>query len=168
MDMRTSYKEWLIHRTIEECNVILREVGEESVPELELKVKDLKTIAPELLQHYAKEVRIQQPYGGIRNPAMVLCNKIRHEFTNYDRIRDALTDAVRSGGVDECRALELRIALTHKVSGFVQAIINSMPCPLQVPNCRVEKDMLRQANSKYTAKEIDSIQAALVQRRCIK
>lgn len=167
MDMRTNYAEWLLNRTLLECNTqLLSEVGEDSVPELEMRVKDIKQIGNELLRHYQKEVNIQRPYGGIRNPPMVLCNKIRHEFTNYDHIRDALTDAVRSGGLDKCRELELRLVLVRKVKDFVDAMINTLPGEINVSVQRVNREQLRQANTRYTQREVGDISVAIGQFRC--
>jgi hypothetical protein len=166
MDMRLNYAEWVIHRSLEDFNTLLREVGEESIPELQLRVKDLGSMGAELLKHYQKEVRIQTPFGGIRQPAMVLCNKIRHEFTNYDQVRDAMTDAVRSRGMDECRELELRLKLTQKVSGFVQAIINSLKCPVSVPGCIVQMGELKRANDRYTQRESGDIMARIAHLKC--
>lgn len=164
MDMRTNYTEWLINRTLAECNrQMLLEVGEDSIPELELRLRDIKQIGADLLRHYQKEVAIQRPYGGIRNPPMVLCNKIRHEFTNYDHIRDSMTDAVRSGGLDKCRELELRLVLTKKVRDFVDALINSVPMTMNVSQQTVDQNQLRQANERYTRRELVDIQAAILQ-----
>lgn len=168
MDMRTSYPAWLLDRTLIECNrTLLLEVGEDSVPELQLRgISPGKDIRFALLAHYQKEVRIQRPYGGIRNPTMVLCNKIRHEFTNYDHVRDSLTDAVRSGGLEKCRELELRSIVTTKVKSLVDALINTIHAPLTAGLQEINKQMLEQANSQYTRRELGDIQAAIHQLKC--
>ena len=166
MFMKTNYKEWLIQRSLAECNKILNEVGEESVPKLALKVSN--NISADLMRHYQKEVGIQARYGGIRNPAMVLCNKIRHEFTNYDRIRDALTDAVRSDGIDECRELEIRAQLTKNVSNLVVSIIDNISFPISVSGQAIQKNELVSANTRYTIKEMGNITGTMQQYRCNK
>jgi hypothetical protein len=166
MNMRTNYAEWLINRTLVECNnQLIVEVGEDSIPELEIRIKDLRQIGNELMLHYQKEVLIQQPYGGIRNPPMVLCNKMRHEFTNYDHIRDSMTDAVRSGDLDKCRELELRMILTKKVKDIVDALINVVPVKISVSKQTVERNQLRQANERYSVRELGDIQVAMGQCR---
>jgi hypothetical protein len=167
MDMRTSYSEWLLDRILTECNKsLLLEVGEDSIPELQIKAGAGKDIRFALLNHYQKEVNIQRPFGGIRNPPMVLCNKIRHEFTNYDHIRDSLTDAVRSGGLDKCRELELRSIVTNKVKSLVDALINNIHYPLRAGGQEIDKRMLEEANARYTRKELGDIQAAIHTLKC--
>jgi hypothetical protein len=97
---------------------------------------------------------------------MVLCNKIRHEFTNYDHIRDSLTDAVRSGGLDKCRELELRSIVTNKVKSLVDALINNIHYPLRAGGQEIDKRMLEEANARYTRKELGDIQAAIHTLKC--
>lgn len=167
MYMRTNYSEWLLYRILEECNkALILEAGEESIPELEMRIKDFKKMPSDLLLHYRKEENIQRPHGGIRNPPMVLCNKIRHEFTNYDHVRDSMTDAVRSGDMDRCRELELRIILTKKVKTLVDALINSLPNSIQVNSQIISRNQLFQANDRYTFRESGNIAADLNQSRC--
>jgi hypothetical protein len=163
--MKTNYKEWLIERSVSEFNLILLEVALR-IPELEVRHQNVNTIGAELLRHYNKEVQIQSRYGGIRNPAMVMCNKIRHELTNYDDVRDAMTDEVYDGYMDECEELQLRLKLIDKVNNVVASIIEAIPCPLEVPNCKIDKSMLQKSNNQYTIKEKTNVMDSIKRYRC--
>jgi hypothetical protein len=165
-----NFDTWLIERTLHECNVFLNEalikrnfLEKPKVPELILK-SGVDNIVDVLLQHYRKEVSIQAPYGGIRRPASVLVNKIRHEMTNYDAVRDAITKYRREGMLSNCEEINIRIGLVDKVFNFVNAVINNIQGNINVPgqSAVVKKHELVDSNKFYANKEMDEL---YVQRR---
>ena len=150
------YNEWLIEHILTKCNKLLMEVGEESIPVLAIKA-NLDNLPGKLLKHYKKEAQIQSRFGGIRNPAAILVNKIRHEFTNYDSVRDALTDVRNSGNIDDCRYYEVLSKIIEEVGLIVLVLINKIKCPINVNVCNVEKSALQNANDNHIKKELSSL-----------
>lgn len=152
-----AYNEWLIENILFKCNRLLKEV-EQSLPELSVKVSS--NLPGKLLKHYRKEFDIQSKYGGIRNPAAVLTNKIRHEFTNYDQVRDALTSL--KDNLDSCEYYNILIKIVREVGFLVLVLINKIKCSLNTGTCIVDKDKMHLSNDLYVKKQLDEL---LVQKK---
>jgi hypothetical protein len=167
---------WLIERALYECNVFLNEAlikrdlfEKPKIPELVLKQGiPVDSIVDVLLQHYRKEVSIQSRYGGIRRPASVLVNKIRHEMTNYDTVRDAITKYRKEGLLSNCEEINIRIGLVGKVFNFVDAVISNIKGNINVPgqSTVVKKEELIDSNRFYSNKEMDELQVQRRSYRC--
>lgn len=159
---------WLIERNITAINVILEAVGESAVPQLAMKsgANDLASMVRLLLMGYAKEVSIQSRYGGIRNPAAVLHNKIRHDLTNYDSIRDALTREVNRQRMDICDALKIREAVVAKFKDLGESIIDQLPEVIKVSDNEVSRRDLMAANANYERRELREIATDKSSNRC--
>lgn len=158
------FEMWLTERLVAEVNRLLIEVGEESIPMLKLKpsIKDPSSMFHGILNGYAREVKIQSRYGGIRNPPAVAHNKIRHDLTNYDDIRDALTDGVRSGGLDRCRAADIRKQVADLFYELCKTIIAQLPPQFTIRGADAatitHRDLLA-ANDSYMRRESQDIAA---------
>ena len=145
-----NYDDWSMERIIESFN--LRHAN--SIPEL--RMTHVGDAHEELLRHYRKEVGIQKRYGGIRNPASVLTNKIRHEFTNYDEIRDELTSMSKQGYLDQCEEMEIRLELLSKVGELTENIIYRLPQKIDLSEFGggvVFRQELSRSNQNYFKKE---------------
>src|SRR6185436_9697517 len=68
---------------------------------------------------YLKEVEIQARWKkGIRNPAGIVHNKIRHELTNYDPVHDGLNSTGNS---------HLLAVVNAAMREFVDLVIDTIP-----------------------------------------
>ncbi len=139
-----------------DINDVLREF---SLPEFVLlrDIRDVNDMVDRVVAGYHKEVRIQAIWGGIRNPAGVLQNKIRHELTNYDQVRDALTDALNEG-MDESLIIDIREELVNMSYQMVSAIIEMLPPVVEVRDShrglvQVTDKQLHKANDGYWYRE---------------
>lgn len=159
---------WLIERHITEINVLLEMVGSGAVPQLAMKagVSDAASMVRILLVAYAKEIGIQSRHGGIRNPAVVVHNKIRHELTNYDTIRDALTREVNRGRMDICDALKVREQVVAKFKDLGESIISQLPETLKIHGNEIHREDLLAANANYERRELRDIAAEKSHNRC--
>jgi hypothetical protein len=115
---------------------------------------------------YVKEIGIQARYGGIRNPAAVLHNKIRHDLTNYDAIRDSLTYQVRVGRMDECEALRIREQNVGKFKQMCESIIRQLPPSLEIRGNAISQEDLLRANTIYERRELRDIADEKMHNRC--
>lgn len=130
-------------------NETLIELG---LPELKVfsKVKTINDMMSLIIKGYQKETKIQSLYGGIRYPAAVLQNKIRHDLTNYDVVRDAITLKYRSN-TDLVFALrEELLKMAHELCGKIIDLL---------PNVRISEILitpldLRRANDAYLNREL--------------
>lgn len=159
------FNEWLMKRVIRECNLLLNEIGIETLPQLSIKA-DLNNLPGKLLKHYKKEIGIQSRYGGIRNPAVVLVNKIRHEFTNYDQVRDELTYLKNNGSIDDCVYFDTLSKIIEKVGVLVLVLIDKIKCPFDINVCSVSKDKMHDANDFYIRKEISLLSSMRKSNNC--
>jgi hypothetical protein len=139
-----------------DINDVLQEFG---IPEFNLlpEIEDTDDMITRVVNGYHKEVRIQSIWGGIRNPAAVLQNKIRHELTNYDEVRDALTDALDQG-LDETMVIDIREELVNMSYQMCAAIIEMLPESITVTDnqrglLRLTRKQLHKANDGYWYRE---------------
>lgn len=121
---------WVAEATRNEVNEVLEEFG---LPQLALTVSffDVNGMMDRVIAGYQKEIRIQSIWGGIRNPAAVLHNKIRHELTNYDKVRDALTEAFHNG-MDVDLYYAIREELVSLFCLLCDQIIETLPAEIDV------------------------------------
>lgn len=154
-----SFRAWLLNQMVVENNDDL------AIPKMKITAEQNQFLII-LMQAYLKEIKIQSNYGGIRNPPSVLQNKIRHELTNYDEIRDAITREVRSGNIDNCSALKIRQEVTEESFELVREIISKLPKFIKIHNIVVSQNELFKSNENYLNKELNYIKADLA--RCEK
>lgn len=138
-----------------DINDVLKDFG---IPEFTIlsAIENLSDMVDRLIEGYHKEVRIQSIWGGIRNPASVLQNKIRHELTNYDVVRDALTEALRDG-MDETLVVDIREELVNMSYQMCAAIIDMLPHTISVKDSRgwieISQQQLHRSNEGYWYRE---------------
>lgn len=143
-----------------DINDVLWEFG---LPEFHLlnKIKNVDDMVSRIVEGYHKEVRIQMVWGGIRNPAGVLQNKIRHELTNYDKVRDALTDALNNG-MDRNLVIDIREELMNMAYQMVACIIGILPPVIEVKDShrglvQINRKQLHKANEGYMNRELKQL-----------
>ena len=151
---------WVAEATRNEVNEVLEEFG---LPQLALTVSffDVNGMMDRVIAGYQKEIRIQSIWGGIRNPAAVLHNKIRHELTNYDKVRDALTEAFHNG-MDVDLYYAIREELVSLFCLLCDQIIETLPAEIDVWDksrlVTIRGDKVRKANENYRRREITHIE----------
>lgn len=152
---------WLLTKTLNEVNQLFVEL---EVPSLQMTIEPtINNLVSVLQQAYNKEIGIQRRYGGIRNPPMVVMNKIRHVFLNYDSIRDqiSLVD-------DPCEVVELRLQVLQRMDELVTKILSKVPDRFSLKTSNgvliVSKHDLIRANAAYMRKEKEEIER--VKNRC--
>jgi hypothetical protein len=140
-----------------DINDVLSEFG---LPEFQIlpEITDVNDMVSRVVKGYKKEVRIQSIWGGIRNPPAVMQNKIRHDLTNYDEVRDALTQALREGVLDLEFVLDVREELVKMAHEICEWIINILPGVICVEKMAVSSKQLRKANDGYLSKESRHLQ----------
>jgi len=143
-----------------DINDVLIEFG---MPEFSLlpDIEDAEDMVDRVIEGYHKEVRIQSIWGGIRNPAAVLQNKIRHELTNYDNVRDALTKALNLG-LDETMFVDIREELVNMSYQMCAAIIEMLPDVITVTDKErglidITNKQLHKANDGYWYREFKQV-----------
>ncbi len=143
-----------------DINDVLTEFG---IPEFALlpEIESTEDMVNRIVYGYHKEVRIQSIWGGIRNPPAVLHNKIRHELTNYDEVRDALTEALEQG-LDESLVMDIREELVNMSYQLCEAIIEMLPPTITVTDndrglIRITNKQLHKANDGYWYREIKQV-----------
>lgn len=159
---------WIIERQISDINQFLIENLEESIINLTLNpdAKDQSSMVAILLRGYAKEIGIQSNYGGIRNPAVVLHNKIRHDLTNYDQLRDKLTYKTKSRKISLCESFQVRKELVLKFFNLGGTIISQLPKEIKVPSAVILQRELLIVNTNYKNKELNFITQEESNNRC--
>jgi hypothetical protein len=164
------YKEWFIHRSVksfnEQLQVLNERLGIDRIPELVI-TGDLKSLSKDLIDLYNKEL-IYRKNGNkpLINPETIICQKIRHRFTNYDHVSNSLMDSLDSGYLDDCDELNLRSQLMTKLKKIVESIIDLIPCSLQMSNCQVTKQMIIKANDNYLREKQSTIVTHMVRFKC--
>lgn len=125
------------------------------LPEFEIlpQITDVNDMVSRVVKGYKKEIHIQSIWGGIRNPPAVMQNKIRHDLTNYDQVRDALTDAFNDGTLDYELVLDIREELVKMSHEMCQWIIDKLPGVIKVEKVVVSSRELHRANDVYLNKE---------------
>lgn len=143
-----------------DINDVLDEFG---LPEFVIlpDIQGVEDMIRKIVAGYHKEVRIQSIWGGIRNPASVLQNKIRHELTNYDKVRDSLSEALRDG-MEFDLVSDIREELTKMSYELVLMIIDMLPPLIQVNDSqrglvKITNKQLKQANDNYINRELRQI-----------
>lgn len=128
-----NFKNWLEYNQIsQELGHILKEYNA-LIPRLEIRFNNLNDIENELKRAYAKEVRIQGDYGRtIGQPNVVIFNKIRHTFTNYDEVRAKLNKNVELGNIPVCEEAEMLESIYSQMKKIVVMIVNSIKYPFIV------------------------------------
>jgi hypothetical protein len=150
------FKDWLVEN-------FSNSVTSLEVPKLKLKV-GASNLSELLMKHYRKEVGIQSRFGGIRNPPFVLANKIRHEFTNYDEIRDFLSNMIKNRELTNCDALKYRLDLVNDVKVMCDNLISQLPSVIDLrkeSGPLVTKSELTRANNNYSEREIRNINSEM-------
>lgn len=152
---------WVAEEAHTEVNEVLDELG---LPQLALTVGfyDVTSMIRRIVAGYRREIRIQSIHGGIRQPAVVLHNKIRHELTNYDDVRDALTQSHRSGVMDMSLVLDIRVELVNLFCKLCEHIIDSLPTEVEFSHkdewIVIPTDDVYDANRNYRKRELINIQ----------
>jgi len=137
-------------------DMLLCQITEDFIPPLEVKqVHMLDAVR----RGYSKEVLIQSRYNGIRNPAGVLHNKIRHELTNDDKVRDAVTYALTCGLIDLYRACEIRSMLIEEMYTFVERVIERFPQVIRLEGAIVTRRQITLYNESWGVREIERVDA---------
>lgn len=141
-------------------NDVLEDFG---MPEFGIlpEINSISDMIDRLIDGYHKEVYIQSIWGGIRNPSAVLQNKIRHELTNYDEVRDALTRA-SNNGMDKTLVMDIREELLNMSYQLCEVIIDILPHTISVKDnnrgwIEISKQQLRRSNKNYWQKELNYI-----------
>ena len=158
-----SYHSWLIERQIHLINSILVEaVSDCSIPETKLKKQFTSDEVVEILKStYLFEKDKQAQLGkDIRNPAMVVVNKLRHELVAYDDIRDAITKCYRENKISYCEKLQLEMNLQLPLKRLVDDTIDMIkaeefPMDLAPRETIMNKDVLFDANQAYKDGEMN-------------
>lgn len=139
-------------------------LGEFGLPQFAIlpDIYNVEDMVKRIVNGYHKEVRIQSVWGGIRNPAGVLQNKIRHELTNYDEVRDSLSIALKYG-MDSDLVADIREELTEMSYELISIIIDMLPPSIQVNDdqrgiTNISNKQLRKANDNYVNRELKQIQ----------
>jgi hypothetical protein len=163
------YELWVINRLIKECNDLITEELEGIVRPLELRVP-YATVGDELRKFYDEESKRQARFGkSIMNPPMILVNKIRHEFINYDDVRDDMTNAVRNRIIDRCKELEMRTFLVKRLDNIAQAVIKIIANKndqFVFGSTSASRESLFRASKRYSEKELGDIMADIRSLNC--
>lgn len=139
-----SFNLWLIERYISDFNSFLIETteGRYEAPDLQIaSTCDASKIEDWIREKYDQE---NLRSGPIRNPSMVIVNKLRHECLNYDQVRDSITAAWRKGTLSYCEKMETELALLPKVHEIVEKLIDRIdfvdPVPVLQSNGEPKRD----------------------------
>lgn len=98
-----------------------------------------------VVKNYGKEVAIQKRYGkGIKNPAAVVVNKIRHCCTDYDFLRTAMER--REAGFQE--RMEFLKTIASKVDEIIDLIGD-----VEVGGVVIPIRKLKDSNKRYYENE---------------
>jgi hypothetical protein len=148
--------DWIAKEAQNEVNEVLEEFG---LPKLCLTIPIWNTdeILKLLKAAYKKEIEIQKPYGGIRKPSSVFHNKIRHTLTNYDEVRDALTEAANRN-MDAELVLIIQEELIRLFSALCQKIISFLPKEIRMwdsgKKVSITHARIKEANERYENKAL--------------
>jgi len=159
-----SYLSWLIEREIYVINHILSEaISDCAVPETKLKKEYTSDEIVSILKTtFAFEKGRQAGFGQrIRNPQMVIVNKLRHELIGYDNIRNKITACYNDGKISICEKLQLEMDLQQPLKKLIDdtiEIIHDSNFPLDLGWFKIEsKDHLFDANQTYKDNEMNSL-----------
>lgn len=159
-----SYLSWLIEKEIHIINQILSEgIADCTIPETKLKKNYTSDEVVDVLKStFAVEKGRQEERGmHIRNPNMVIVNKLRHELIGYDNIRNSITRCYKEGKISLCEKLKLEIDLQQPLKKLIDdtiEIIADNNFPLDLGWYKIEtKDQLFDANQQYKDNETNAL-----------
>jgi hypothetical protein len=137
--MLNSFSLWLTDRSIQiklqECNTFLHEslkpFSSQPIPELK-QSSVVTSLSPQELKQKLIDLTITaiekeiQDKRSVNNFSIMLLNTIRHQFMNYDRVRDAISAKRRAGVLPKCDEVKILKELITKLHEIIKSFINKI------------------------------------------
>lgn len=137
--MLNSFSHWLTERSIQinfqNCNTFLHEslkpFSSQPIPELK-QSHIIDSLSPQELKQKLIDLTVTaiekefQDRKSVNNFSIMLLNTIRHQFMNYDKVRDSISAKRRAGVLPKCEEIKILKELMIKLHEILKSFINKI------------------------------------------